>query len=262
MSTIIADITSRMSARLLAVADMLGSNRYRCVADVGCDHGYVSICLVQRETTVRAIAMDVREGPLSRAEENIRQLGLSDRIEIRLSDGLQGLREGEADGLVIAGMGGKLIMSILEHSDATALGIRTAVLQPQSDLFQFREYLGIKDYSILDERVIFDDGKYYFPMLVSFDREKRCDGPYKEAIRGIRKRIADIVPENELDTTLTRLCRRYGAINIFRAGRMFGSYLEHEREVAVTVISEIDKKRHPARYTELEKEIKDIELLI
>ncbi len=255
-----------MSARLLAVADMFGKNKYRCIADVGCDHGYVSICLVQREAADKAIAMDVKEGPLSIARENIRQLGLGGRIETRISDGLKGLREGEADGLVIAGMGGKLIMSILEHSDALSLGIKAAVLQPQSELFQFGEYLGRKGYSILDECTILDDGKYYFPMLVSFDRDHRSDrdscGLYALSARSIRDRLKGNVPYSEIDTTLMRLCCRFGAINIYKGEDDFISFLEHEKKVSESVLSSLDEKQHPERFCQLRRDIDDILLTL
>ena len=107
----------------------------------------------------RARAMDVRKGPLAMAEANIRDYGMEARISVRLSDGLKGLKAGEADGLVIAGMGGKLMISILDDRDVAALGIRMAVLQPQSDIDEFRRYLRSKGYTILDERVVLDEGK-------------------------------------------------------------------------------------------------------
>ena len=72
---------------------------------------------------------------------HIAEYGLTDKIQVRLSDGLSELNEGEADALVIAGMGGKLMISILEKKDLRRLGIRVAVLQPQSDIPEFRQYL-------------------------------------------------------------------------------------------------------------------------
>ena len=266
------DVTARMSARLLAVADMMGNvyngascalaRRFECVADVGCDHGYVSIYLVQKGIAKRAIAMDVRQGPLSMAKENISQMGLSDRIDTRLSDGLTCLKDGEADGLVIAGMGGRLIMSILEHLDISSLRIKMALLQPQSELELFREYLGSKGYGIIDERIVLDDGKYYFPMLVQFccnldDLQEQAGAEDK-----VRKLIAGRVPDDELGQTARRLCSRYGAHNILRGDVCLKSYLEHGREVAKSVLASLDKEQHPERAGQLEQELGDIELLL
>jgi tRNA (adenine22-N1)-methyltransferase len=265
------DVTARMSVRLLAVADMMGNvyneqdgiaRRFKCVADVGCDHGYVSICLVQKGIAQRAIAMDVRKGPLSMAEENISQMELSDRIDVRLSDGLAGLEDGEADGLVIAGMGGRLIMSILEQSDISSLGIKTALLQPQSELELFRDYLDKKGYRIIDERIVLDDGKYYFPMLVEFDCSPDDLRKPEDAVNEVRKLIAGKTVDDEIDMTARRLCNRYGAHNILRQDALLKSYLEHGREVAQSVLANLDEKQHPKRTGQLRQELGDIELLL
>ena len=145
-------VENRMSKRLVTICEMLrgagdiafdhskeeqGKQMLR-TADVGCDHGYISIYLVQNEISESAIAMDVRNGPLSGAADNINEYGLSDRIETRLSDGLKELKEGEVNSVVIAGMGGDLMKRLLEDADLSALGIKAGVLQPQSELDLFR----------------------------------------------------------------------------------------------------------------------------
>ena len=94
----------QISRRLKAVAGFVGKG---CVlADVGCDHGYIPIYLLQKEQIPKAIAMDVNEGPLLRAKAHIREWGLENYIETRLSDGVQALKRGEVQSVVIAGMGG------------------------------------------------------------------------------------------------------------------------------------------------------------
>ena len=77
-----------LSNRMQALTDMVTPGTV--ITDVGCDHGFVSVYLVQRGLSPRVIAMDVRSGPLERAREHIREYGLQDRIETRLSDGLHG----------------------------------------------------------------------------------------------------------------------------------------------------------------------------
>ena len=170
-----------MSQRLITVADMLKSDGEALkAADVGCDHGYVSIYLVQRGIAKSVIAMDVRKGPLSAADANISEYGLEDFISIRLSDGVKELEKGEANAIVIAGMGGKLMERLIEEGNLYDLGIRKAVFQPQSDHEEFRQFLRDKGYLITDERVVYEDGKYYFPMKVdvmdsSFDNKSVFD---------------------------------------------------------------------------------------
>ena len=81
-------------------------------ADIGCDHAYVSIALVERGIAKRAIACDINAGPLKHAEENIRTAGVEEKIETRLCDGLSGVKAGEADTVIIAGMGDLRIFRI------------------------------------------------------------------------------------------------------------------------------------------------------
>ena len=103
----------RLSDRLETVVSMV--RPAESAADIGTDHGHVPVELVRRGTVKRALAMDVRKGPLSRAEESVAMAGLENRIETRLSDGLEKLSPGEAETVVIAGMGGELMIHILEQ---------------------------------------------------------------------------------------------------------------------------------------------------
>ena len=103
-----------LSRRLNAVAAMVTPGNVVC--DVGCDHGYVSIFLVETGRSTKIYAMDVNKGPLERAEEHVREAGLQNYIELRLSDGLINMPEGKADTLICAGMGGRLVIKILSES--------------------------------------------------------------------------------------------------------------------------------------------------
>lgn len=102
-----------LSKRMQAVADLVPEAA--CLADIGTDHGYLPISLVQKGRVSRAIAMDVNAGPLDRASGHIEECGLGERIATRLSDGLTELGPGEADVVLIAGMGGPLTVRILER---------------------------------------------------------------------------------------------------------------------------------------------------
>ena len=156
---------------MIALSKRMQENADLCfaggtVADIGCDHGYLSIYLVQSGKKDRAIAMDVRLGPLSKAKENVSAYCLEDKITFRLSDGLEKLKVGEADTIIIAGMGGPLMEQILTKGRDVALSCKELILQPQSDIPHFRRYLMDEGYLFLDERCVFDEGKYYFPMRV------------------------------------------------------------------------------------------------
>lgn len=160
-----------LSKRLQALAEMVTPGRR--VVDVGCDHGFVSIYLVQKGISPRVLAMDVRKGPLSRAQEHIAESGLSEYIETRLSDGLIEYQEGEAESLICAGMGGRLMMKILTESCLKAKGLEELILQPQSELPAFRKFLRDEGYRLLDENIIWEEGKYYFLMKVCYTGQKK-----------------------------------------------------------------------------------------
>lgn len=151
-----------LSARMEALTRMVSKGSRVC--DVGCDHGWVSIYLVQQGISPRVLAMDVRPGPLSRAQEHIRQQGLEAYIETRLSDGVAALAVGEADTVICAGMGGKLMQRILEEGREKLVLMRELILQPQSELSAFRAYLRRAGYVTVAEDMVYEDGKYY-PMM-------------------------------------------------------------------------------------------------
>lgn len=138
----------------------------KTAADIGTDHGYVPIELVRRGICCRALAMDVRRGPLDGAKKNIRAYGLEGKIETRLSDGLAKLSPGEADRIVIAGMGGSLMQRLLIEGEAVARAAGQLVLSPQSDLEGFRRFLQESHYRIEQEAMVWEDGKYYTILLV------------------------------------------------------------------------------------------------
>ena len=104
--------TIELSARMAMNASLVPDGAK--VADVGCDHGYVSLYLASKKACKKVIAMDINEGPLSHARKNIEKAGFSDCIDCRLSDGMQALNQGEVDTVLIAGMGGMLVCRIFE----------------------------------------------------------------------------------------------------------------------------------------------------
>ncbi len=151
----------KLSARMQMNVDMVTEKR---VADIGCDHAFVSIYLVDKKIADHVYAMDVKPGPVEIARANVSGYGMEDRITVRLSDGFSMLGEDEADCAIIAGMGGPLMVNILKggkkHTDN---GIHL-VLQPQSEINQVRLYLYEIGYEIIQENMTFDEGKYYTAM--------------------------------------------------------------------------------------------------
>ncbi len=190
-----------LSKRMHMVADMVPKSR--CVADVGCDHGYLSIWLVRENITDTAIAMDLRTGPLSKAEENVRFFHQQEKIQTRLSDGVTKLRPGEADTIVIAGMGGELMSGILAAGAEQVEAAEHLVLQPQSDMAMVRRQVAKQGYRIVDEDACLDDGKYYVVMRAE-----------KGATEPSEKSYAD----------------EYGTILISKGHPVYRQYLQQEYE--------------------------------
>lgn len=151
-----------LSKRLTAVAGLVPE--CASAADIGTDHGYVPIFLVEQKHVDRVIAMDVNKGPLERAGRHIAQCGLSDRVEIRLSDGLSALKAGEADVMIAAGMGGGLMIRIIEEGEMVVNSLKACILQPQSEIGNVRKYLAAHGLVIEKEDMVLEDGKFY-PMM-------------------------------------------------------------------------------------------------
>ena len=151
-----------LSKRLQAVAGLISEGNR--LVDVGTDHGYIPIYLVENKKIPSAIAMDVKTGPLSRAEEHIRQAGLNAYITCRLSDGLERLQPGEGESLLLAGMGGNLMVRILTDRTNVRDSFREIILQPQSAHVLVRKEMETAGWRTEKEDMILEDGKFY-PMM-------------------------------------------------------------------------------------------------
>lgn len=154
----------RLSPRLKTVADFVPEGLP--MADIGTDHGYIPIYLVETGKVPNALAMDVGKGPLERARAHVEVMKPEGkgRIELRLSDGLKGLKAGEARTVVIAGMGGELMIRILDEGRHVWEGVDTWVLSPQSELEEVRRFLLGEGFAILKEQMVKDSGKFYTVM--------------------------------------------------------------------------------------------------
>lgn len=167
-----------LSKRLKMVADMVSDGNI--TADVGCDHGFVSIYLIRTRQCSKVIAMDINIGPLQRATEHVLQYGMSKYIEIRQSDGVAALKCGEADSMIAAGMGGRLIIKILENGYEKISSMKEIILQPQSEIFRVRQFLNSHRFKIVQEEMIYEDGKYYPIIKVKPDAECGLLQDYEE----------------------------------------------------------------------------------
>lgn len=133
------------------------------LADVGTDHGYLPVYLLQRRRIRGAVAADIGAEPLAHACRTAEAYGV-EGIDFRLCDGLRDIAPDEADTVVIAGMGGETIIAILEGAAWTKDGARTLLLQPMTKAADLRYWLAVNGYRFTEERLVWDKN-YLYPVL-------------------------------------------------------------------------------------------------
>lgn len=233
-----------LSKRLGAIAGMVTTGSRVC--DVGCDHGFVPIWLAEHGISPKVLAMDVRSGPLAAAKEHIAERGLDSCIETRLSDGLHNYNIGEADTLICAGMGGGLMLRILSEEPDKTASFRELILQPQSEIEQFRAGLRQMGYRIGDEIMIEEDGKFYPMMRVKIELCK----PKEESKEKLCKPIVSD------DKILCKLEDRYGPLLLAGKDQILAAYLRREERIYGEILMKLqaeglsDVKRE-RRYAEI-----------
>ena len=232
-----------LSKSLRAVASFVTAG-YR-LADIGTDHAYIPIELVRTGHIPQAIAMDVNQGPLERAEENIREHGLSAQIRTRLSDGFSALEPGEADSAVIAGMGGGLTIRILREGERVVSALGECVLQPQSEIEKVRAFLLEEGFLFIAEDMTEEEGKYY-PMMKVAPPQSRTEeeGKYPDSLAW---------DETEL---------LYGKYLLQSRNPVLRKYLEREQQIKSGILKGLNSQNSARifeRRRELEKELEHIE---
>ncbi len=161
-----------LSKRLSAVANLIKDNKI--VADIGTDHASLPIFLVNQGRVKKVYAADINEGPLESAKKNIGEAGLTDKIEVYLSDGLKNVPK-DAQEIAIAGMGGKLISEIIDAAPFTKSKNVGLILQPMSNPSVLRRYLYENGYKIVKEFAFSDGGHLYSVLRAEYCGE--CISP-------------------------------------------------------------------------------------
>lgn len=151
-----------LSPRLGAIAGLVPDG-CGCLADIGTDHGYVPVSLLLEGKIRRAVAADIGPLPLDHARRTAEQYGVTEKLDFRLGDGLSVLEPGEAEVIVIAGMGGDAIAEILAAAPWSRAG-PLLLLQPMSKAETLRPFLPENGYAVLGERLVQDKGVLY-PIL-------------------------------------------------------------------------------------------------
>lgn len=149
----------RLTGRLAALAAFVPQGAR--LADIGTDHAYLPIELVEQNIAISAVAGDVHVGPYEAATENIKGLGLEHKISVRLGNGLAVIVPGEVDTVVIAGMGGSTIVEILNSTPEVTGSLKRLILQPMVATAMVRRWLLSSGWDIIDEALVQDEGRLY-----------------------------------------------------------------------------------------------------
>ena len=149
----------KLSDRLQTIANFVPKNTI--VGDIGTDHGYIPIYLIEKGISKKAIAADLSKNSLEKIIQFRKLKGLEKYIDIRLGDGLDVIKPFEIDTLIIAGMGGLLIRDILDKDKEKRDSITHFILQPNIASKELREYLFAQDFQIIDEKLVKEDNKFY-----------------------------------------------------------------------------------------------------
>ncbi len=157
----------KLDRRLRAIVDCVDGD---ALADVGCDHGKVSIACLAEGRVKSVVACDISQKSLQKAVDLAQFLGV-DGLQFRVGDGLSVIADGEVDCVVIAGMGGGEIMNILANMPN---GIERLVLSPQKNIIELREFLSQSGYYIAKDIIVEESGKFYVVVKAEVANGRDC----------------------------------------------------------------------------------------
>ena len=149
----------KLTDRLLKIASLVDEGKK--IADIGTDHGYIPVYLLNNNKIDYAILADVNKGPLENAKKEVRHNKLDEKVDLRLGSGLEVLNPNEVDEVIIAGMGGILISELLEAKKSVSQTVDKLILQPMQAQNELRKYLYNNGYEILNEVLVKEDFRIY-----------------------------------------------------------------------------------------------------
>ena len=160
-----------LNARLLSAAELVRQNA--TLADIGTDHAYLPLFLLDEGRIEHAYCCDINEGPLNSARRNAEERGSADKLSFILTDGAAILSDKGITDYAICGMGGELIAEIIERAPHLKDERVNLILQPMTKQEKLREYLAVNGFEIKSESYSFDAGKYYVCLLATYTGKSR-----------------------------------------------------------------------------------------
>ncbi len=222
----------KLDARLEAVRAFVPAGGV--VADIGTDHGYLAVALVQSGQAERVIASDLNLGPCEAARRTVREERLNGAVEVRQGDGLTVLVPGEVQTACIAGMGGALMVSILAAAPLVVKKLDALVLQPMNGAYELRHYLYKHGWHVADETLVVADDRIYTVLRAEKGRCKMPDALTLE--------IGPVLWERKPE-----LLRHHIESLLFQARR------------AAAGMEKSERAKQSAKYKDIQKRIKALE---
>lgn len=223
-----------ISSRLRFISSLISP--VEVIADIGSDHGYIPADLLKNDIAKKIIATDISAPSVQKAIDLMEKLNLSEKSDFRVGNGLEVLNVDEADTVIIAGMGGKLIFEILQNGYKNKFKekIPTLVLQPVQQVGDLRYFLIKNDFDILDEHIFVDQGKVYQVMISRKINSEKTHSLYK------------IDLNNQVQI-------KYGTINIKKKSQVLISQLEREYDKLNALIEKLELNNIEKELIELKK---------
>jgi tRNA (adenine22-N1)-methyltransferase len=156
----------KLTDRLLKIASLVTKGKR--LADIGTDHGYIPVYLLNKGDIPFAVLADVNKGPLENARNEVKRNNLLDKVDLRLGSGIEVLKKGEVDEIIIAGMGGILISELLSKNPEVAKSSNKLILQPMQAQNELRKYLFNNGFEIIDEILVKEDFRIYEIIVTKF----------------------------------------------------------------------------------------------
>lgn len=160
----------KLTERLLKIASLV--NKGKKIADIGTDHGYIPVYLLNENIVDYAILADINKGPLENARKEVNRNKLNNKVDLRLGSGIEVLKKGEVEEIIIAGMGGSLINEILMANEEVSHSAEKLILQPMQNQEDLRRFLYTNGYEIIDEHLVREDRRIYEIIECRYTGEK------------------------------------------------------------------------------------------
>ena len=223
----------KLTDRLLKIASLVDEGKK--IADIGTDHGYIPVFLLNNKKIDFAILADVNKGPLENARKEVRHNKLDNKVDLRLGSGIEVLNDNEVDEIIIAGMGGILIGELLEAKKSVAQNAEKLILQLMQAQAELRKYLYNNGFEVIDEVLVKEDFRIYEIIVAKYTGRKTevTDAIYYEVSKKLIEKKDELLAEflNKKISAYENIIKKLEGKN--------GEAIENKRNETIKVIEKL-----------------------